>query len=65
MTHLGKEGLTSWFRTTWHPFIHRIPADMQRAFIGDAIGIYLKSHPVDPAGLVHVDAVRLEVEAVK
>jgi trans-aconitate 2-methyltransferase len=65
MTHQGKEGVASWFRTTWHPFIHRIPSDIQQDFIEDAIGIYLEAHPIDAAGLAHIDAVRLEVEAIK
>jgi trans-aconitate 2-methyltransferase len=61
----GKEGLTSWFRTTWHPFFHRVPAPGQQAFIDEAVDTYMLAHPADAGGMVHVAAVRLEVEAEK
>jgi len=61
----GKEGLTSWFRTTWHPFFHRVPGPQQQAFIDEAVDSYILSHPADADGMLHVAAVRLEVEAEK
>jgi trans-aconitate 2-methyltransferase len=65
LTQQGKEGLASWFRTTWHPFIHRVPEIEQRSFIDEAIEAYLLAHPADADGMVHLAAVRLEVEARK
>jgi trans-aconitate 2-methyltransferase len=65
LTQQGREGLASWFRTTWHPFIHRVPEIEQQAFIDEAINTYLQAHPADADGTVHLSAVRLEVEAAK
>ncbi len=64
MTHQGREGLAAWIRTTWLPFTQRIPEELREAFVCELVDLYLDSHPVDETGLVHVDAVRLEVEAV-
>lgn len=65
MQQQGREGLEGWFRTTWHPFIHRVPEGKRQAYIDEAAGAYLRIFPADPAGIVHIAAVRLEVEAVK
>jgi trans-aconitate methyltransferase len=61
----GREGLASWFRTTWHPFFHRVPGPQQQEFIDEAIDTYILAHPADAGGTLHVAAVRLEVEAEK
>ena len=47
------------------PYLSRIPAQMKEAFIEAILDAYLVKHPPDEEGLVHVDMVRLEVEAVK
>ena len=65
MAQSGREGLTAWFRTTWHPFIHRVPETMQQDFINEVVDGYLRQYPADAANIVHIAAVRLEVEAVK
>ncbi len=65
MAQQGKEGLAGWFRTTWHPFIHRVPGAMQQDFITEVVNAYLLQYPPDASNLVHIAAVRLEVEAVK
>ncbi|MBN1690269.1 MAG: methyltransferase domain-containing protein [Dehalococcoidia bacterium] len=65
MAQHGKEGLTGWFRTTWHPFIHRVPRAMQQDFIDVVADEYLRRYPPDDSNIVHIAAVRLEVEAVK
>ena len=64
MVHEGRDGLAAWIRTTWLPFTQRIPEDLRDAFIFEIVDGYLDSHPPDGAGLAHVDAVRLEVEAM-
>jgi len=61
----GRDGLTAWFRTTWHPYFHRVPDDTQQAFIDEAVTTYISTHPADAGGMVHIAAVRLEVEAEK
>jgi len=65
MTHEGSEGLASWIRTTWLPFTQRIPEDMRGDFVAEIVEGYVDLFPPDAQGLVHVDAVRLEVEARK
>ena len=65
MEQPGRAGLAGWFRTTWHPFIHRVPERMQQAFIDEAVNGYLQHYPADAGGIVHIAAIRLEVEAVK
>jgi trans-aconitate 2-methyltransferase len=65
MTQRGREGFLGWIRTVWHPFVHRVPESKQQEFIRQAADLYLFNHPMDMEGLVHIDAVRLEVEAAK
>jgi trans-aconitate methyltransferase len=65
MAQQGREGLAGWFRTTWHPFIHRVPQEKQQQFINAVLDGYLGQHPPDASNIVHIGAVRLEVEAVK
>ena len=65
MTQRGREGFLGWIRTVWHPFIHRVPESKQQEFIRQAADLYLTNHPMDMEGLVHIDVVRLEVEAIK
>ncbi len=65
MAQEGKEGLSGWIRTTWLPYMERIPEEMRERFISDLADAYMKEYPPDSAGQVHVKMVRLEVEAQK
>lgn len=65
MTHAGRAGLAAWIRTTWMPFISRVPAPQQSQFIEDFLDRYLALRPVDAEGLTHVGMVRLEVDALR
>jgi len=65
MIQIGREGLVSWFRATWLPYIERVPELLQEDFINEVVDRYIRAHPLDEAGNVHVDMVRLEVEAEK
>ncbi len=65
MTHEGAAGLASWIRTTWLPFTQRLPGEMRNRFIQELVDGYIRLYPPDAEGVVHVDAVRLEVEAEK
>ena len=65
MTHTGPEGLAAWIRTTWLPITHCIPEELRDGFIAELVASYIGLYPLDAEGLVHVDAVRLEVEAEK
>ncbi len=63
MVHAGRKGLEAWIRTTWLPFTQCIPEDQREGFIAELSSIYLELYPPDAEGLLHVNAVRLEVEA--
>ena len=64
MRHNGKAGLAGWFRTTWLPYIERIPESQKEEFVDDVVSHYLAKHPPDVDGSTCVKMVRLEVEAV-
>ncbi len=63
MVHEGREGLEAWIRTTWLPLTQCIPEEKRDDFIFQLASSYLDLYPPDEEGLVHVNAVRLEVEA--
>ena len=65
MTHEGVGGLAAWIRTTWLPFTQRLPEELRDDFIAEIVEGYIELFPPDAHGLIHVDAVRLEVEAEK
>ena len=64
MTQKGRDGLSGWIRTTWLPFLERIPDEMQSAFAEELVGRYSAEHHEDAQGSLHVTMMRLEVEAV-
>jgi trans-aconitate methyltransferase len=65
MLHNGPEGLAGWVRTTWLPYISRVPQGEREAFIQALCDEYLLRHPPDDGRQVHVPMVRLEVEAIR
>jgi trans-aconitate 2-methyltransferase len=65
MTHNGAAGLMGWIRTTWLPYTQRLPENLQAKFIEEIAQRYLKRSPPDAQGIIHLDMVRLEVEAKK
>jgi trans-aconitate methyltransferase len=65
MVQKGREGLISWFKTTWLPYIEKVPEDLRMDFICEVVDRYIRIHPLDDEGNVHVGMVRLEVEAEK
>jgi len=65
MSYDDKEGLAAWIRTTWLPYTQRVPDDKREAFIEQIVDEYVGNHPFDHYGKVHVNMVRLEVEAIK
>jgi len=64
-TYAGREGFAAWLRTTWLPYIQRVPESAREEFIAAVADRYLAKHPPDPDGTVHVRMVRLEIDAVK
>jgi trans-aconitate methyltransferase len=65
MVHEGIDGLAGWIRTTWLPYLDRLPLPDRTAFVRTLCEEYLRRHPPDDAGRVHVAMMRLEVEAVR
>lgn len=65
MIHKGIEGLAAWIRTTWLPYIQRVPENLRDEFINEISTKYIETHPLDSEGYVHIKMMRLEVEALK
>lgn len=59
------EGMAGWIRTTWLPFTERIPVEMRDDFVKEIMRRYLMDHPADAEGVIHLDMIRLEVDAQK
>ena len=64
MIHRDREGLAGWIRTTWLPYLERVPETERETFIDELISAYVKKHPEDENGAIKVGMMRLEVEAV-
>jgi len=64
-TYAGADGLVTWLRTTWLPFVQRVPENGREEFIAAVTQRYLATHPPDAENQVHVRMVRLEIDAVK
>jgi trans-aconitate 2-methyltransferase len=65
MQQSGREGLAGWVRTTWLPYLERVPSEQRQVFLDEALDAYLRAVPLDENGTAHVSMVRLEVEAGK
>ena len=64
-TYNGATGFASWLRTTWIPYVQRVPENLREEFIAAVTQRYISKHPADADGKVHVRMVRLEIDAVK
>ena len=64
MQHEGAEGFVGWLRTTWFPYMARVPEEQREVLVQELVETYLAAHPVDGVGRTHVGMMRLEVEAV-
>jgi trans-aconitate methyltransferase len=63
--HAGSEGLAAWLRTTWLPYLDRVPETLRSNLAAEIAAEYARRHPTDREGCLRVPMVRLEVEAVK
>ena len=63
--YAGADGLATWLRTTWLPFVQRVPENLREEFIAAVTQRYLAKHPLDADNKIHVSMVRLEIEAEK
>ncbi|HUA37195.1 MAG TPA: methyltransferase domain-containing protein [Candidatus Sulfopaludibacter sp.] len=64
-TYAGHQGFAAWLRTTWLPYVQRLPEHLREEFIAAVANRYVTRHPPDTAGRIHVRMVRLEIEAVR
>jgi trans-aconitate 2-methyltransferase len=64
-TYPGVEGFAAWLRTTWIPYVQRVPENVREEFIAAVTRRYVAKHPPDSENNVHVKMVRLEIEAIK
>ena len=65
MVPRGREGLASWFKTAWLPYIEKVLAELRMDFISEVVNRYIRAHPLDGEGNAHAGMVRREVEAEK
>jgi len=63
MLHKGKEALLGWIRTTWFPYLERVPEAERERFLDEIANEYIAHFPPDAQGVIHVQMMRLEVEA--
>jgi trans-aconitate methyltransferase len=64
-TYEGANGFATWLRTTWIPYVQRVPENLREEFIEAVTQRYVAKHPTDADGKVHVKMVRLEIDAIK
>ncbi len=65
MVYPARDGFCGWLRTTWLPYLERVPEARRSAFVDALADRFLTLYPSDPDGSVHVKMMRLEVEARK
>jgi trans-aconitate 2-methyltransferase len=63
MVHQGVSGLESFIRSTWLPYLERLPESLLVPFVSEVASRYIDCYPLDDQGRSHVQMVRLEVEA--
>ena len=64
-TYDGRNGFAAWLRTTWLPYVQRVPEKLREEFIAAVTDRYVAKHPPDAERKVHVRMVRLEIDAIK
>ncbi|HEY1786573.1 MAG TPA: methyltransferase domain-containing protein [Verrucomicrobiae bacterium] len=64
-TYPGIDGFAVWLRTTWMPYVQRVPENVREEFITAITRRYVAKHPPDAENNVHVKMVRLEIDAIK
>jgi trans-aconitate methyltransferase len=65
MIHENEEAFKGWFRTTWLPYLHRMPIEVRENFIDIVTEKYLQINSPDQDGKIHTGMQRLEFVALK
>src|ERR1017187_1957886 len=63
--YAGRDGFAAWLRTTWLPYVQRVPENLREEFIAAVTDRYIARHPLDDARRVHVRMMRLEIDAIR
>lgn len=63
MVQQGRKELAGWIRTTWHPYLERVPPELHEKFIGQIVEVCVRRNPPRGDGSIHIPMVRLEVDA--
>ncbi len=63
MIYEGIGGFEGWMRTTWLPYIERVPETLRDKFVAETVQRYVEQYPLDSKSQIHVQMMRLEVEA--
>ncbi len=64
-TYDRANGFATWLRTTWIPYVQRVPKNLREEFIAAVTQRYVAKHPPDVDGKIHVKMMRLEIDAIK
>jgi trans-aconitate methyltransferase len=65
MTHETIQDFQGWLRTTWFPYIHRIPHEKQDDFVNDITNRCIDAFGMGTQGSLRIKMVRIEVSAQK
>jgi trans-aconitate 2-methyltransferase len=65
MVFPDRDAFAGWIRTTWLPWMARLPEGEQPVFVRAIIDTFLSMYPADADGTIHIGMVRLEAEAIK
>jgi trans-aconitate methyltransferase len=65
MVHESASRFKGWFRTTWLPYIERVPQKMRERFVDQVVQTYTETFPPDEDGRIHTPMQRLEYIALK
>lgn len=65
MIHANRSAFTGWLRTAWLPYAETAEPEQRDQFLETVTTRYIREHPLDKEGQVHVGMVRLQVLARK
>jgi trans-aconitate methyltransferase len=65
MVHEDIEKFKGWIRTTWLPYLHRVPKDLRNSFINLIAAKYIEKYMSNSDGRVEILMQRLEFIAIK
>jgi trans-aconitate 2-methyltransferase len=63
--HKDLSNLKGWIRTTWQPYLYRIPDELREAFIEQLSATYLQKHPKTQKGDILTSQKVLKIKARK